>query len=149
MQNIIIDNDEELLSNPEVIKLMEEQETLIKKLRIDTTDEKNGYLCKLKEELNQLKIKYSKIKEENKLNEDENILSVIFVCDILDLEYSVVCKKTDILSEVFEFKLRKEKDALNEFTEYTFFLSGGDVKPNLSMEENEIHDGDIIYLIQL
>ena len=152
LQNIIIDNDKELLNNPEVIKLIEEQESLIKKLRIGTTDEKNKknvYLSILKEELNQLKMKFSKIKEENELNEDENMISVIFVCEELDIEYSVVCKKTDILSEVFEYKLRKEKDALNEFTEYSFFSNRNNIEPNLSMDKNEIHDGDIIYLFQL
>ena len=151
-ENIIIDHDEIILKDEKVIKLMKEQEELLKKKKNrKLNDGKEKYdgdlkLQNLNEELERLRKEYSKYKQVIQLDADEKLMSVIFIYEELGIEYSVVCKNTDILLEVFENQLRKEKDALENYNQYIFRIKDDNANPWLSMKKNQIYDGDIIYI---
>ena len=57
-------------------------------------------------------------------------------------------KNTDLLYVVFETELKKEKDGLDYYNDYIFNANDEILKAELSMENNGIRDGDIIYIIQ-
>ena len=152
VENVIIDHDEIILKDEKVIKLMKEQEKLLKKKKNrKLNDGKGEYdgdlkLQNLNEELERLRKEYSKYKQVIQLDEDEKLMSVIFIYEELGIEYSVVCKNTDTLLEVFENQLRKEKDALENYNQYIFRIKDDNANPWLSMKKNQIYDGDIIYI---
>jgi hypothetical protein len=82
------------------------------------------------------------------LDKDEKIMSVLFSCEELGFEYSVVCRNTDLLVKVIENILKKEKDGLENYSEYYYISTTEDVlEKEKSMESNKIHDGDIIYIV--
>ena len=65
-------------------------------------------------------------------------MSVIFVVDEIGIEYSVICKNNDLLSEVIEKKLRKEKDGLDHCYDYFISTKVDILKLEQTMEENGI-----------
>ena len=85
-------------------------------------------------------------KQELILNPNEKLMSVIFVVEEIGVEYSVICKNTDLLSEVIENKLRKEKDGLDHCNDYFITTKENILDLNKSIEENRVNEGDIIYL---
>ena len=134
---------------------MKEQEELIRKKRnkkILEKEEENidiDELLKSKErELYEIQMEFAKYRKEGILDADQKIMSVVFNCEELGFEYSVVCKNTDLLSYVIENILKKEKDGLENYSEYYYISTTEDVlEKEKSMESNKIHDGDIIYIV--
>ena len=152
LENKIIDQDENILKDENVIKLIKEQELLLRKRKIKRLSKnQNKYLEeKLKEKQNELgglKSKLDQYKPECILNPNEKLMSVIFIVDEIGIEYSVICKNNDLLSEVIEKKLRKEKDGLDHCYDYFISTKVDILKLEQTMEENGINEGDIIYLV--
>lgn len=146
----IIDQDEFILKDERVIKLMKEQEELIRKKRnkkILEKEEKNiDEILKSKErELYEIRMEFAKYRKEGILDADQKIMSVVFNCEKLGFEYSVVCKNTDLLLYVIENILKKEKDELENYSNYLYITTNDlFLDPKKSMENNNIHDGDVI-----
>lgn len=89
----------------------------------------------------------AKYKQEGILDKDEKIMSVLFSCEELGFEYSVVCRNTDLLVKVIEDILKKEKDGLEDYSSYVYSTVNSEILDYYtSMEKNKIHDGDIIYI---
>ena len=152
LENKIIDQDENILKDENVIKLIKEQELLLRKRKIKRLSQnQNKYLEeKLKEkqnELNRLKSKFDQFKPEGILNPNEKLMSVVFIVDEIGIEYSVICKNNDLLSEVIEKKLRKEKDGLDHCYDYFISTKEDILRLEQTMEENGINEGDVIYLV--
>ena len=148
----IIDQDEFILKDERVIKLMKEQEELIRKKRnkkILEKEEKNiDEILKSKErELYEIQMEFAKYRKEGILDADQKIMSVVFNCEELGFEYSVVCKNTDLLSYVIENILKKEKKELENYSEYYCVTTKDLLELKISMENNNIHDGDVINII--
>ena len=153
LENIIIDLDENILKDKNIIKLIKEQEDLLRKRKNkrilnNKNEDLEEILKNKKNEFNQLKYKFKNYKQEGVLNPNEKLMSIIFISVEIGLEYSVICKNTDLLSEVIEQKLRKEKDGLDPCNDYYYLSTKNDVL-NLgkSIEKNGVDEGDIIYLI--
>ena len=151
LENIIIDLDENILKDKNIIKLIKEQEDLLrkrknKKILNNKNEDLEEILKNKKNELNQLKYRLKNYKQEGVLNPNEKLMSIIFVSVEIGLEYSVICKNTDLLSEVIENKLRKEKDGLDHCNDYFITTKENILDLNKSIEENRVNEGDIIYL---
>ena len=151
LENKIIDLDENILKDKNIIKLIKEQEELLRKrknkrLSKNQNEDLEEILKKKQNELNKLKLRFSQYKQELILNPNEKLMSVIFVVDEIGVEYSVICKNTDLLSEVIENKLRKEKDGLDHCNDYFITTKENILDLNKSIEENRVNEGDIIYL---
>ena len=153
LENIIIDEDEIILKDQRVILLMKEQEEILRKMKNQRyseieNEDLNFVLKKKEDELNKLKKEFSKYNKQGILDKNEKIISVVFSSMELGFEYSLVCKNTDLLYVVFETELKKEKDGLDYYNDYIFNANDEILKAELSMENNGIRDGDIIYIIQ-
>ena len=152
LENKIIDQDELIMKDNRIMNLMKEQEEILQRIKNKKNLENenvdlNGILKSKKDELNELKLQFSKYNKEGILEENEKFISVIFSSEELGFDYSVVCKNTEILNIVFETKLRKEKDGLDYCSDYILSANDEILKSEQSMEKNGIHDGDIIYII--
>lgn len=153
LENKIIDEDEIILKDQRVIQLMKEQEEILKRMKNQRyseieNEDLNFVLKKKEDELNKLKKEFSKYNKQGILDKNEKIISVVFSSVELGFEYSLVCKNTDLLYVVFETELKKEKDGLDYYNDYIFNANDEILKAELSMENNGIRDGDIIYIIQ-
>ena len=148
LENKIIDLDENILKDKNIIKLIKEQEELLRKRKNqkNKNEDLEEILKKKQNELNKLKLRLSLYKQELILNPNEKLMSVIFVVEEIGVEYSVICKNTDLLSEVIENKLRKEKDGLDHCNDYFITTKENILDLNKSIEENRVNEGDIIYL---
>ena len=151
LENIIIDLDENILKDKNIIKLIKEQEDLLRKRKNkrifnNKNEDLEEILKNKKNEFNQLKYKFKNYKQEGVLNPNEKLMSIIFISVEIGLEYSVICKNTDLLSEVIENKLRKEKDGLDHCNDYFITTKENILDLNKSIEENRVNEGDIIYL---
>ena len=78
------------------------------------------------------------------LEEGEKIMSIIFTSVEQKLNYSMICKNTDTISQL-ELKLYKEYPKLGD-SEYYFICNGTKVKKIKTLEELKIKNGDIIVL---
>ena len=148
LENKIIDLDENILKDKNIIKLIKEQEEHLRKRKNQKkqNEDLEEILKKKQNELNKLKLRLSLYKQELILNPNEKLMSVIFVVEEIGVEYSVICKNTDLLSEVIENKLRKEKDGLDHCNDYFITTKENILDLNKSIEENRVNEGDIIYL---
>ena len=148
LENKIIYLDENILKDKNIIKLIKEQEDLLRKRKNQKkqNEDLEEILKKKQNELNKLKLRLSHYKQELILNPNEKLMSVIFVVEEIGVEYSVICKNTDLLSEVIENKLRKEKDGLDHCNDYFITTKENILDLNKSIEENRVNEGDIIYL---
>ena len=101
-------------------------------------------------ELYNIQMELAKYKQEGILDKDEKIMSVLFSCEELGFEYSLVCRNTDLLLSVIDNNLRNEKDGLEEHSSYFYLTVNNEIlDPNKSMENNKIHDGDVIYIVHI
>ena len=78
------------------------------------------------------------------LEEGEKIMSIIFTSVDQNLNYSMICKNTDTISQL-ELKLYEEYPKL-EGANYYFICNGTKVKKIKTLEELKIKNGDIIVL---
>ena len=102
-----------------------------------------------KEEIVELYKKIDNLKEKLsrypfELLKGEQIISVIFISDDQNIHYSVICKNTDKF-------IRLEEKLYKDYPEYSeidcFFMVNGKVISKFkSLEENNIHNSDIIIL---
>ena len=152
LEDKIIDNDEFILKDKRVIELMKKQEEMIRNKKHKNFLEKENEdleetLKNRGNELYNIQMELAKYKQEGILDKDEKIMSVLFSCEELGFEYSVVCRNTDLLVKVIEDILKKEKDRLEDYSSYVYSTVNSErLDYYTSMEKNKIHDGDIIYI---
>ena len=152
LEDKIIDNDEFILKDKRVIELMKKQEEMIRNKKHKNFLEKENEdleetLKNRGNELDNIQMELAKYKQEGILDKDEKIMSVLFSCEELGFEYSVVCRNTDLLVKVIEDILKKEKDGLEDYSSYVYSTVNSEILDYYtSMEKNKIHDGDIIYI---
>ena len=152
LEDKIIDNDEFILKDKRVIELMKKQEEMIRNKKNKNFLEKENEdleetLKNRGNELYNIQMELAKYKQEGILDKDEKIMSVLFSCEELGFEYSVVCRNTDLLVKVIEDILKKEKDGLEDYSSYVYSTVNSEILDYYtSMEKNKIHDGDIIYI---
>ena len=152
LEDKIIDNDEFILKDKRVIELMKKQEEMIRNKNNKNFLEKENEdleetLKNRGNELYNIQMELAKYKQEGILDKDEKIMSVLFSCEELGFEYSVVCRNTDLLVKVIEEILKKEKDGLEDYSSYVYSTVNSEILDYYtSMEKNKIHDGDIIYI---
>ena len=152
LEDKIIDNDEFILKDKRVIELMKKQEEMIRNKKHKNFLEKENVdleetLKNRGNELYNIQMELAKYKQEGILDKDEKIMSVLFSCEELGFEYSVVCRNTDLLVKVIEDILKKEKDRLEDYSSYVYSTVNSErLDYYTSMEKNKINDGDIIYI---
>ena len=152
LEDKIIDNDEFILKDKRVIELMKKQEEMIRNKKHKNFLEKENEdleetLKNRGNELYNIQMELAKYKQEGILDKDEKIMSVLFSCEELGFEYSVVCRNTDLLVKVIEDILKKEKDRLEDYSSYVYSTVNSErLDYYTSMEKNKINDGDIIYI---
>ena len=118
--NLNIKNDNLNLINSKIIKLMEE--------------------LKLKE--NELKKIKSKLPFD--LNENEKIMTVIFISTDYKIHYALICKNTDKFNRI-ENILYDQYPEYQESENY-FTVNGIKIIKSKTLEENKIKNSDIITL---
>ena len=123
------------VNSNELQKLRDENNNL--KLQINSKDK----------EIQELKniIKNNKIEVKNVNFED--IMVINFISQDSSVHYGIKCLPNDIFAEIEE-KLYKKYDNLRE-TNNTFMANARPVLRFKKLNENNIHDGDIIQLFQL
>ena len=78
------------------------------------------------------------------LNKNEKMMSVIFISSDQKIHYSVICKNTEKFNQL-EAKLYNDYPEYSE-SENLFLVNGNRIKKFQSLEENNIHNNDIIML---
>ena len=78
------------------------------------------------------------------LNENENLLSIIFRTKNEKILFSMVCKSTDNI-KILESKIYKKYPEISCFENY-FTFKGIIIDKNESLEKNNINDGDLIII---
>ena len=154
LENKILDDDENILKDERIQKLIKEQEELIKQkilMKLNQSQKiKNPLIEKIElldKEISDLKKEISESKTEIKLNDGEKMMSLIFIMKDFDVEYSVVCKNSEKLSDVFENKVRIEMDGLESYDEYEFKVNNTWIDPESPIKNFPIEDGDIIHIL--
>ena len=154
LENKIIDDDENILKDERIQKLIKEQEELINQKRLMKLNQsqkiKNPLIEKIElldKEISDLKKEISESKTEIKLNKGEKMMSLIFIMKDFDVEYSVVCKNSEKLSDIFEKKVRIEMDGLESYDEYEFKANNTWIDPESPIKNFPIEDGDIIHIL--
>ena len=110
--------------------------------------DKNNYIENILEkdkEINKLKLKLSRIPY--KLSEGEKLISIIFTSLDQKINYSVICKNTDIFSNI-EKKLYDEYPEYGE-TENFFIANSYKVYRHKTLDDNNIKKNDKIILYNL
>ena len=131
----------------DIKKIKEKQE---KELEINIKNDNNSmiklveYMQKLEEKEKELRILKSKIPFE--LEEDEKIMTVIFISIDQKIHYSMICKNTDLFS-----RLESELYKVEEYKEFKksenyFIVQGKKINRFETLEENGIKNSDIITL---
>ena len=98
-----------------------------------------------KKEIEELKEKLSRYPFE--LLPGEKMICIFFISTSHDIQYSVICKNTDIFVNL-ELKLYREYPKYSENENY-FTVNGNKINKYKSLEENKIKDNDIILLNQV
>ena len=110
---------------------------------LDSKEELIKSIVEKDRELKELKLKLSKYPQE--LNEGEKLMTVNFTTiDERIQNYSIICKKTDIFNTI-------EKRLYEDYAEYystenNFTINGKKIQKFKNLEENNIHNNDIIIL---
>ena len=138
-------------------KLKKNIEEKIKKGRENIKELKNSLLKddsniyelieKVKLERNQLSSKQFKMPREIKSPNCppcsiENLMNVIFISNDENIHYSVICKNTDIFSQIEEIFYDKYPDYKNE--KNYFVANGNKVDRSKNLDDNNIKNSDII-----
>ncbi len=76
------------------------------------------------------------------IKSEEKIMSIIFISIDEDIHYSIICKNTDIFSNI-------EKKFYDKYPEYKntqseFFVNGNKVDRFKNLDDNKIKNSDII-----
>ena len=137
--------------NNQIRNLMESNKKLSDELSlIKTKKEKNNIelnseeMITLYKKLEELKEKLSRYPIE--LLKDEKLISVIFTSGDQNIQHSFICKNTEKLNRVVE-KLYNKYPEYSKTESQNYFISKGKrVNMFKSLEENNIHNSDIIIL---
>ena len=156
-----INNDNELEKEKEKNKILEERlnelnnkiieyKQIIEKnqddIKIYQDNSYESLINKILEKDNENKILQAKLKRYPfELNEGEEILCINFCSRDKKIQnYSAICKNTDKFN-IIENKLYKDYPEFYE-TENHFICKGNKINKNKSLEENNIHNNDVIIM---
>ena len=118
---------------------LNDDKDLKKSLMINTLLDKD-------KQIKELKLKLSRFPFE--LNEGEKLITVVFKSSDQNIpHFSIICKNTDIFN-VIEKKLYEEYKDYYDSENY-FMAKGLRVQKYKSLDENHIHDHDVIILYKL
>jgi len=134
-----IDLDNEIKKNKNLITEKE-----IKNISGNDIDQKDLYksIFEKDQEIKELKKKLSRFPFE--LNEGEELMVVNFKSVDQKLNYSMICKNTDIFNKI-ENKLYEDNEEYYDTPNY-FTVNGTKIHKNKSLEWNKIKNNDIIML---
>ena len=121
----------------------------IKKLENIIKNSKNK--DKIIELMEKLELKEKEIKEIKsrypfELLKDEKLMSVIFQSQDQKFTCSFLCKNTDKFTKLESLLYEKYPEYLENEGEHYFIVNGGKINRYKSLEENGIHNSDIIIL---
>ena len=144
-KNIILMNLNEMLN----FKLSNEKQKYIDlQNKIDNINvinpNKDSKIIDLYTRIDDLKEKLSRYPFELKKN--EKIISVIFTSDDKKVNFSIICKNTEKFN-ILEEKLYKDYPNYSETNNY-FVVKGNKIQKFKTLEENNIHNSEIIILKQ-
>ena len=110
---------------------------------LDSKEELNKSIVEKDRELKELKLKLSKYPLE--LNEGEKLMTINFTSiDRRIQNYSIICKNTDIFNSI-EKKLYEDYEEYYG-TENYFTINGKKIQKCKNLDENNIHNNDVIIL---
>ena len=93
------------------------------------------------------KLKKKKLEELNiplLLNKEEKLISLIFISFDENIHYSIICKNTDIFSNILTLLYDKYPEYKN--LKISFIINGKEINISKSIEDNKIKNSDIIKL---
>ena len=125
----------------EINTKIEKIDNLVKNSNLETVEklfQKDEKIEKLKKKLKRF-LPY-------KLSEGEKLMSIIIQSIDQKIHISVICKNTDIFSFI-EKKIYEKKEYYDYSELDTFFtVNGNKVNKYKTLDENKIHDNDIVML---
>ena len=148
IKNLDISYKEILIQNRNLMetnKRLSDELSLIKTKNVKNNIELNSEeMITLYKEVEELKEKLARYPIE--LLKGEKLISVIFTSEDQKFQHSIICKNTEKLSRLVE-KLFNDYPEYSEFSDQYFFISNGK-KVNMfkSLDENNIHNSDVIIL---
>ena len=124
-------------------KYYSNNDQIISNESLDLKDELYKTIIEKNKEIKELKIKLARFPFE--LNEGEKLMTINFTTmDSKIRNYSIICKNTDIFNNL-EKKLYEEYKTYYETDNY-FYANGHRIHKLKSLEENNIHNNDVIML---
>ena len=115
--------------------------------------EKKEYLSiqkEMSEKITELEKNYNKKLEKLqslfpfKISEDDKIISIIFMTSDENIHYSMICKSTEIFSEL-EKRLYIKYPQYKETKNY-YYANGYKINVNKTLEDNKIKDNEVIII---
>ena len=139
LENLL--NEERNKNQELIIKNNNLENELQKKINIENN--LNKEINELEQENNDIKLK---IKENslNKFLSGEKILALLFLSRDFNINKPIACKNTDIFVEI-EDKLYNESPILKKRNKI-YLVNGKTIESNLSIEKNNIKDGNTILI---
>ena len=125
-------------------KKIEKYTKFLKDLNIEIQN-KDKELLKLYKENDDLKKKLSRFPFE--LGENEKMIILIFQSNEDQISHHIICKNTDIFSEI-EMKLKNKFPNLKEEENY-YLHNGRKINKNYNLQDNNIRDGDTIIICKI
>ena len=125
-------------------KKIEKYTKFLKDLNIEIQN-KDKELLKLYKENDDLKKKLSRFPFE--LGENEKMIILIFQSNEDQISHHIICKNTDIFSEI-EMKLKNKFPTLKEEENY-YLHNGHKINKNYNLQDNNIRDGDTIIICKI
>ena len=128
--------------NAELKKQIEEKDLLKNNLEKESKEFLIEEIIQKDKEIKELKQKLSRFPFS--LEEGEKFMSIIFISFDEKINYSIICKNTDLFSKI-------EKELYKEYPEYSkkeniFYLKGKIIAKNETLDYNNIKNNDIIVL---
>ena len=139
LENLL--NEERNKNQELIIKNNNLENELQKKINIENS--LNKEINELEQENNDIKLKI----KENSLNQflsGEKILALLFLSRDFKINKPIACKNTDIFVEI-EDKIYSESPILKKRNKI-YLVNGEKIEPNLSIEKNNIKDGNTILI---
>ena len=80
-----------------------------------------------------------------KISEDDKIIFIIFMASDENIHYSMICKSTEIFSEL-EKRLYIKYTQYKETKNYYYYDIGDKINVNKTLEDNKIKDNNVIII---
>jgi chromosome segregation ATPase len=125
-------------------KKIEKYTKYLKDLNLEIQN-KDKELLKLYKENADLKKKLSRFPFQ--LGENEKMIVLIFQSNENQMSHHIICKNTDIFSEI-EMKLKNKFPTLKEEENY-YLHNGHKINKNYNLQDNNIRDGDTIIICKI